>query len=305
MEVDLEAEFDITRVIVHNGDAEQLSNSNVTLIISDREHATYHIDAASLHEQFNIRAASFYILATQSPTLVPTSTPTATPTQKPIAITGLGTSLSCTASAWSNANLPYLYAFNDGLSGNHIGDGGNDMYDSGNYVHIIHADGHWQNIHYTQSCGSSLVNPYGDLLYTTCKTYASPGTLWVLAVTSASNNIRGLYIHGNLGCDGQGYASANSSPLVYTYNRVTYYGYYKRVRCQNDPSINHLIITTSTGVHDWASNTDNDYHYLSLATPRGSMYYLLWAGLYNNYGVRYDSGKFLKVMQQFVHSCNA
>jgi len=298
---------------VHNGDAEQLSNSNVTLIISDREHATYHIDAASLHEQFNIRAASFYILATQSPTLVPTSTPTATPTQKPVVTTGLGTDLSCTASAWSNANLPYLYAFTEGLSGNQISDGGNDMYDGGNHIYIYHTG--WDRVTYTQSCGSSLVNPYGDLLYTTCKTYASPGTLWVLAVTSASNTIRGLYTHGNLGCDGQGYASANSSPLVYTYNHITYYGYHKQVLCSGDPSINHLVITTSPGANHWSTNTDIDYQfvylrnaagaYYQLGDGVGSMYYLLWAGLYNNNGVRYYDNQYVSVMQEFVKSCNA
>ena len=163
----------------------------------------------------------------------------------------------------------------------------------------------WDRVTYTNSWGSSLTNPSGDVLHMTCKTYASPGTLWVLAVTSASNNIRGLYIHGNLGCDGQGYASANSSPLVTTYTGLTYYGYYKQVWCGGDPSVNHLIITTSTGTNHWTSNTDIDYQHLDLATGVGSAYYLLWAGLYSNNGVHYSSAQFLRVMQQFVISCNA
>lgn len=65
---------------MHNGDGDQLSNSDVILISSDRNKATYHIDTASLHEQFNVRASSFYIIPTASPTSSPTLSPTANPT---------------------------------------------------------------------------------------------------------------------------------------------------------------------------------------------------------------------------------
>ena len=42
--------------------------------------------------------------------------------------------MTCAASALSD--LASLYNFNDGTSGAVIGDGGHDMYDSGNYLHV-------------------------------------------------------------------------------------------------------------------------------------------------------------------------
>jgi hypothetical protein len=63
------------------------------------------------------------------------------------------------------------------------------------------------------------------------------------------------------------------------------------------------------------SSTDQDYQFVYLrngvGVPHtvgngvGSMYYLLWAGLSSNYGVRYGQSDFQRVMEEFVKSCNA
>lgn len=210
-------------------------------------------------------------------------------------------------SSLSAANLPHLYAFSDGESGTHISDGGNDMYDGGNRIQIKHETTWSSDLNYRQICGGSsmMYVQNSDVKYTTCTRGVPPEKFFVASFHSETNGITGIRVQGNLGCDGAGSVggSGNGSPLVYMFNGITFYGHYKKIWCNHDPSVNHLFISRKSGSHTFFPSTDNDSDTLEFQSGQNALYYVMWAGRYNNQGVNYSEAQFQAVMEKFVQSC--
>ena len=71
-----------------------------------------------------------------------------------------------------------------------------------------------------------------------------------------------------------------------------------------DPSINHLIIVEANDgiTHEFDTNTDNDYHRVTGLGETTQMYYLLYAGRYDNNGYYIDDDATLAIMEAFLSS---
>ena len=127
--------------------------------------------------------------------------------------------LQCVTSKWPPANMPYLYAFTDGYAGRSIRDGGNDMYDGGNYLNV-RVNSQWHlRLPYTQDCDGLFPGTMDgvdkdDAVYSTCKLLGdthsvdgggerTAGTLFSAVIRSSSHKIDGFAISGNLGADGR------------------------------------------------------------------------------------------------------
>lgn len=175
--------------------------------------------------------------------------------------------------------IPNLYPirFDDTYSGDHIIDGGNDMYDNGNYLNTD---------------GQSVIQ-YTDGVLTTNETAWGTGGEYF---TDVQNNIFFLSakvgpeidqftITGNLGADGGGL----SDTTVISYSG--YRAYVKRVYgAGSDPSVNHMMIVPedATVTHTFATSTDNDFDRLTglsslAALNDNSFYYLLFASQNGGY----------------------
>ncbi len=184
-------------------------------------------------------------------------------------------------------NIPSRYDFSDGVSGTNIGDGGNDMYDGGNYLGT--------------NLGSAI--PYSDNLVTASAALdgASYFTrkfdgLFVFAanVVGAVNYFE---ITGNLGADGSG--SVDAAVLSVTRGGVTYRGFVKRVHGTSDPSVNHLIIVADNGsvAHEFSTDTNDDYHRVTSLGGVTRIYHLLYAG---TAGAYINNAAALNLMDAFL-----
>ena len=116
----------------------------------------------------------------------------------------LQTDLGCASSAWPPEGLTDLYDFSDGTSGDYISDGGDDMYDWGNYI-TVSDGGYWSsNLEYSQTCSGEASNSTwsDDVQYGTCKltTGLSPAPLFMAVFSSATASIGGIANSGSLGC---------------------------------------------------------------------------------------------------------
>lgn len=163
--------------------------------------------------------------------------------------------------------IPDLYLFTDGVSGTSISDGGNDMYDGGNYLNT--------------SLGTSIV--YSDNVITSSAKLGTGGSYFtrkqpgLFAFVADMNDATVFYISGNLGADGSG--STSGSVLTRTVGGVNYTGFLKSVSGTTDPSVNHLIIVeTKPGIsHSHATSTDDDSHSVTGLSGSNRVYYLLFA----------------------------
>ncbi|GET43657.1 LamG-like jellyroll fold domain-containing protein [Microseira wollei] len=185
--------------------------------------------------------------------------------------------------------VPNRYEFSEGESGSGINDGGNDMYDAGNFLGT--------------NLGVSI--PYSNNVITTSEllgnsryfTRKYPGLFVFVAET---HGITEFKITGNLGADNAG--SCNGTVLTATKDGVTYKGFVKRVYGAGDPSVNHLIIIQDNGsaTHTYASNTDDDSHTISNLTGVTKLYYLLYAaqsgGLISDAQTQELMNKFLEMI---------
>ena len=164
--------------------------------------------------------------------------------------------------------IPSKFNFTNGDIGNNISDGGNDMYDGGNYI------------------GTNLGGPidYSDDVIVSSLDFGSEGAyftrkydgLFVLAADM--NDVSYFEITGNLGADGGGVV--DGSILQLNKYGIDYLGFVKRVFGAGDPSVNHLmIIEENPGAdHEFAVNTDDDYHRILNLNSTSRLYYLLYAG---------------------------
>ena len=184
--------------------------------------------------------------------------------------------------------IPNMYQFSGGEYGYGIDDGGNDMYDGGNF---ISTDESWSYLNYSQGViqdGSSV----GLGSYFTFKTNG----LFVMAATDVTAN--SFQISGNLGADGSGQMDA--SVITVVMGGVTYKGFIKRVYNAWDPSVNHLIIVrddNNSVTHEYSTYTDSDYHRIQNLDEHTEIYYLLFAG-YN--GAYVNNASMRGIMEQFL-----
>jgi hypothetical protein len=163
--------------------------------------------------------------------------------------------------------IPNLYLFSEGVTGTNINDGGNDMYDGGNYLNT--------------SLGSALA--YSDNVVTTSATLGAGGTYFtrkqpgLFVFVADMNGVSTFNISGNLGADGSG--STSGTTLTRSTGSMNYTGYFKGVSGTTDPSVNHLIIVeTKAGIsHTYSSNSDNDDHSITGMSGATRLYYLLFA----------------------------
>jgi hypothetical protein len=197
-----------------------------------------------------------------------------------------------------NQSAPRLYWFRDkgdSTTGNIvIGDGGNDMYDGGNFLNtdldqgipythtsIANSGEEVQTISDFQMNGSIVAGNVGFGASSSYFTNLYPG-LFVMSATGIEANE--FSISGNNGADGSGTIEAGQITLT----DLGYVVSYKCISGAGDPSINQIIITKRTPqsglpVHDWSSDTDScdqvvsnlvelsvtEIHYLLFALANG------------------------------------
>ena len=166
------------------------------------------------------------------------------------------------------SQIPSPYAFTDGTTSNYINDGGNDMYDGGNYL----------------STNNSNSFNYSDNTVLTGAVFGTGGkyftrkvnNLFVLAADMV--NVTSFNVAGDYGSDGGG--STSSSTFSVTVGCKTFNCFLSRVYNATDPSINELFIipANASASHTGIANTANSTHTLSGITASTRLYYLLYAG---------------------------
>ena len=181
---------------------------------------------------------------------------------------------------------PYDFELDDGLNGTSIGDGGDDMYDDGNFVNTNIAS----EIQYSDN---TIINSSDFGLSGRYFTLKVPN-MWLLAADL--DNIDSFEIDGDLGADGSGVADGFVATI--TVGEKNYTIFVKRVRedffdieergniegranlFHSDPSVNHLIIIPENGNanHNFSTDTDEDQHEITGLSQTNRLYYLLFAG---------------------------
>jgi hypothetical protein len=186
-----------------------------------------------------------------------------------------------------------LYYFNDVADGLGIDDGGNDMYDGGNYINT-----NLDEVPYTHTQMSdppvndseqASISDFvmdgtvqnGDTYFGTSSQYFTnlyPG-LFVMVATGTT--LDWFEINGDIGSDGNGEADLLDYTL--TIEGDNYSIYCKRVWDAGDPSINHILIVNTIDeniTHEADLNTDDDYDRISNLSGVTEIHYLLF-GLTN------------------------
>ncbi|NBV14360.1 MAG: hypothetical protein EBS07_09880, partial [Sphingobacteriia bacterium] len=201
-------------------------------------------------------------------------------------VEAMSSSISCTQNSLANilTNLntnqgaiistipsPYNFAMDGpgGVNSTYISDGGNDMYDGGNYLNTNYLTNFTYSNNTILSSGAFGTGSQ----YFTLKTTSG---LWVLAADM--NNVTWFELTGNNGADGFGNVDATSFNV--TVGCQTYNVFLKRVYNAGDPSINQMIIIPQNGgaSQTWSTNTDNTQHRVTGINTNTRLYYLLYAG---------------------------
>lgn len=186
-----------------------------------------------------------------------------------------------------------IFHFNDSTDGggnNYISDGGDDMYDGGNYINTDLGT----IIPYTHT-QMTAVDPYseaqisdfimdGEIISGDGTNFGVGSSYFTnlypgLFVMSASDvDITEFFIDGGLGADGSGEWE------IYTYTPTgyesTYTAYIKRLWANGDPTVNQVFIvdTDGTGItHTSSSDTDDDIHTITGLGDVTKLHYLLFA----------------------------
>lgn len=145
------------------------------------------------------------------------------------------------------------------------------MYDSGNMLSIKYGQAMWTvALEYT-ACGSPRDTNVGDAGYVTC---FSQG-YFTAQFWSASANLTGFRVTGNLGADGQGDVQGGAL----SGSNGGYYGFYKSVDdgAQRDPTVNHLVLVDKAGwQQNYSSTTNKDDHAVT-GPGATSIIYVLFA----------------------------
>ena len=160
------------------------------------------------------------------------------------------------------------YAFTDGATGNNIVDGGNDMYDNGNYL----------NTNLTAQFNYSDNAVVSSAAFGTGGQYFTRKVNNMFIMGADLNNVTSFSITGNNGADGSG--SQDSYSATITVGCQTYTYYVKRVWGAGDPSINHVVIVPGSGSgisQSIGATTDDDLQTVTGLNSINRLYYLLFA----------------------------
>ncbi|WP_299218721.1 HYR domain-containing protein [uncultured Aquimarina sp.] len=169
----------------------------------------------------------------------------------------------------------FNFELDDGLNSDNIDDGGDDMYDGGNFISTDLSSG---EITYSDNVIVSTTDFGINGAYFTRKVE----NMWLLAADL--DGINDFNITGELGADGSGLADGFTSTI--TFREANYTLFVKRVREElepsggSDPSVNHLIIipeNTATS-QNFSDDTDDDQHQVTGLLETTRLYYLLFAG---------------------------
>lgn len=170
------------------------------------------------------------------------------------------------------AIIPGRYDFFEGETGTFIADGGNDMYDVGNFLNT-----ELGNLGYTNGTiiPSPVLGPTGRYF-----TRKFPG-LFVLGAELDGTNV--FMTSGNLGADGFG--NVDGAVLQTTRAGTVYRAFVKRVFNAFNPSVNHMIIVVDApgASHSFATSSDDDFHQVAGLGGSRRLYYLLYAGQSGGY----------------------
>ena len=185
--------------------------------------------------------------------------------------------------------IPNRFDFSEGETGNNIGDGGNDMYDGGNFVGTNMGSG----LSYSDGVivSSAAFGPGGRYF-----TRKYPG-LWVLVADM--DNVEYFETFGNLGADGGG--NVDGAVLDASVSGIDFRGFVKRVYNAFDPSVNHIILVEENpgANHEFATNTDDDYHRATNLSSSKRIYYVLYASQNGGY---VDNTATLGIMNAFLNA---
>ncbi|MFN7013814.1 MAG: HYR domain-containing protein, partial [Bacteroidia bacterium] len=187
---------------------------------------------------------------------------------------------------------PYSFTLDDGATGTHIIDGGNDMYDGGNYLNT--------------NLGTSI--PYTNGVVTANANFGAGGSYFTQKINNMFimvadiNNLNNFYTTGNNGADGGGTEAGFTFTI--TVGCTTYDVFVKQVCNTFDPSINHLyIVPAGSGASQTLpGNTNDDSHILNGLNTATRLYYLLVAG---NNGYCYTLAEFQAMATNFLTQVNA
>ncbi|TRX65852.1 sugar-binding protein [Carboxylicivirga sp. M1479] len=187
------------------------------------------------------------------------------------------------------ALIPNRYDFTEGETGNRIENGGNNMYNQGNYINTSLSD----KIDYTNGLvmESELFGSGGEYF-----THKAPGLFTMVADIA---NLDHFEINGVAGAKGN--ATHKMSEITVDYRGDQYSGYIKKVYGSGEPSINQLIITkTKNGItHSIDPNVSFNRHMLDNIAGSNRIYYLLFAG---NQGEFMDDAVFERIMLSFLEN---
>lgn len=185
--------------------------------------------------------------------------------------------------------IPNRFDFFDGRVSNGILDGGYDMFDGGNFL----------------STNFGTLIPYTDGAIVASSDFGGGGRYFtrkypgLFVLVAELDGVDYFEINGNLGADGGG--SVDGATLQARVAGSDFYGFVKRVYGAGDPSVNHLIIVQENDAasHEFATDTNSDYHRAFNLSGGRRIYYLLYAGVDGAY---IDNGATLNIMGAFLNS---
>jgi hypothetical protein len=165
--------------------------------------------------------------------------------------------------------VPDVYNFGMDGGNSYISDGGDDMYDDGNYLSTDLAG----TVLYTDGVVTASDAEFGSgSRYFTAK---YPGGFVLAAVDISINTFE---INGDNGADGGG--SVDGTVLSTTVDGKQYTIFVKRVYDAGDPSINQIVIVPGDGAgitQDFSTDTNNSYHSVTGLSSVTELYYVLVA----------------------------
>ncbi|MGY3792053.1 HYR domain-containing protein [Aquimarina sp. 433] len=170
---------------------------------------------------------------------------------------------------------PFDFQLDEGLNASSIDDGGDDMYDDGNFISTDLSTG-------TITYSDNVVVPLADFGTNGAYFTRKVENLWLLAADL--DGVTDFDITGELGADGDGLADGFTATI--TVNTINYNIFVKRVReeldgSSSDPSVNHLIIIPENveASQNFADDTDDDQHQVTGLINTNRLYYLLFASI--------------------------
>lgn len=171
----------------------------------------------------------------------------------------------------------------------YIDDGGNDMYDDGNflgtnrsqngfieYTHTQQSESDWEN--FQQIADGAIENGHSDEdgynYFGVGSKYFTNMYEGLFVMVAKDIDITSFAIYGELGADGNGLVDRDTITLN---NGHT--GYFKKVYNANDPSVNQLIIIPSKSnvIQRISYSTHKDFHSVENLSGVDYIYYLLFS----------------------------